>query len=84
MSPDPGCKIPIGFVSALREAGVSAQHVLAAARLPSRLLDTGVPLGSVVLTFADERRIAVNVIEPSSGADGDEPRAVVTSWNAGG
>jgi hypothetical protein len=51
---------------------------------PARLLDTGVPLGSVVLTFADDRRIAVNVIEPSSGADGDEPRAVVTSWNAGG
>jgi hypothetical protein len=40
MSPDPGCKIPIGLVSALREAGVSAEHVLAAARLPSRLLDT--------------------------------------------
>lgn len=40
MSAEPGCKIPIGLVSALREAGVSAEHVLAAARLPSRLLDT--------------------------------------------
>jgi AraC-like DNA-binding protein len=40
MSAEPGCKIPIGLVSALRDAGVSAEHVLAAARLPSRLLDT--------------------------------------------
>ena len=40
MSREPGCKIPIGLVPALREAGVSAEHVLAAARLPSRLLDT--------------------------------------------
>src|SRR5687767_906806 len=37
---EPGCKIPIGLVSALGEAGVSAEHVLASARLPSRLLDT--------------------------------------------
>lgn len=40
MSRELGCKIPIGLVSALGEAGVSAEHVLASARLPSRLLDT--------------------------------------------
>ena len=40
MSRESGCKIPIGLVSALGEAGVSAEHVLAAACLPSRLLDT--------------------------------------------
>jgi Arabinose-binding domain of AraC transcription regulator, N-term len=40
MSREPRCKIPIGLVAALREAGVSAEHVLASARLPSRLLDT--------------------------------------------
>ena len=40
MRRDAGCKVPIGLVSALQEAGVPAEHVLAAARLPSRLLDT--------------------------------------------
>jgi AraC-like DNA-binding protein len=40
VSQEPGCKIPIGLVPALREAGVAVEHVLASARLPSRLLDT--------------------------------------------
>lgn len=40
MSREPGCKIPIGLVPALREAGVAVEHVLASAGLPSRLLDT--------------------------------------------
>jgi hypothetical protein len=34
-----GCKIPVGLVAAMQEAGVSPAHVLAIARLPSRLLD---------------------------------------------
>jgi AraC-like DNA-binding protein len=40
MSREPGCKIPIGLVAALREASVWPEQVLAAAGLPSRLLDT--------------------------------------------
>ena len=40
MSREPSCKIPIGLVPALREAGVAVEHALASARLPSRLLDT--------------------------------------------
>jgi AraC-like DNA-binding protein len=34
-----GCKIPMGLVTAMQEAGLSPSHVLASARLPSRLLD---------------------------------------------
>lgn len=33
------CKIPIGMAQALSETGLSAQEVLAVARLPLRLLD---------------------------------------------
>jgi AraC-like DNA-binding protein len=40
MARERGCKIPIGLVAALREAGLAVEHVLASARLPSRLLDT--------------------------------------------
>jgi AraC-like DNA-binding protein len=39
MRAGPGCKIPVGLVAAMQEAGVSPAHVLATARLPSRLLD---------------------------------------------
>jgi AraC-like DNA-binding protein len=35
----PRCKIPVGLAAALGELGLSAAGVLAAARLPSRLLD---------------------------------------------
>jgi AraC-like DNA-binding protein len=39
MAAGAGCKIPVGLVAAMQEAGVSPAHVLATARLPSRLLD---------------------------------------------
>lgn len=34
-----GCKIPVGLVAAMQEAGLPPAQVLASARLPSRLLD---------------------------------------------
>jgi AraC-like DNA-binding protein len=39
MTAGAGCKIPVGLVAAMQESGVSPAHVLATARLPSRLLD---------------------------------------------
>ena len=39
MAASAGCKIPIGLVAALQEAGVSPSQVLASAHLPSRLFD---------------------------------------------
>jgi AraC-like DNA-binding protein len=39
MAAGTGCKIPVGLVAAMQEAGVPPAHVLASARLPSRLFD---------------------------------------------
>jgi AraC-like DNA-binding protein len=39
MAAGTGCKVPVGLLAAMQEAGVSPAHVLASARLPSRLLD---------------------------------------------
>jgi len=39
MAASAGCKIPVGLVAAMHEAGVSPAQVLASARLPSRLFD---------------------------------------------
>ena len=61
------CKVPIGLVEALREVGVSPGEVLAAARLPSRLLDVPGPRVSVRDYFALWQAIREVSDDPSIG-----------------